>query len=147
MNPNSLDAFAHLPHSKKDAKTIALLAQHGPASQAELIQACCTLDPEFIAMDEAQRVKAGQTMYGRLHRLKKLGIAIITGTKPDPWTGNTVDVYALNPNPPVKTVGTKISLKKILASLEDMEFNMRNMGDVTVSTIGVANMLKAIRGA
>jgi len=146
MNVNSLEAYATVDLTKSERATMEILAKYGPASQAELIKACCEQEPSFLAMEDAQRVKAGQNLYARLHGLKKAGYAIITGTKPDPWTRNTVDVYAVNPAPPVAVVSKKApSLKVLLSRIEEMEERLHGLGKSAVSAEGVVIMLQRLR--
>lgn len=146
MNPNSLEAYANLDLTKSEREVVEYLARYGPTSQAELIKACCENEPKFIAMEDAQRVKAGQNLYARLHGLKKVGFALITGQTKDPWTGNTVDIYALNPNPVREVLGKKgPSLKKLLERIEDLEVKMEGLGTMAISAKGVAEMLRRMR--
>lgn len=146
VNQNSLEAYATLDLTKSERATVKLLAKYGPASQAVLISQCCLYEPDFKAMEDAQRVKAGQNLYARLHGLKKAGYAIIVGTEPDPWTGNTVDVYALNPNPVIEAPTKRgPSLKVLLSRIEDLEEKMSGLGNSAVSAASFVIMLRRMR--
>ena len=143
MNKNSLEAYSKVDLTKSERETVELLAKYGPASQAELIAECCKNEPRFQAMEDAERVKAGQNLYARLHGLKKQGFAIITGQTTDPWTSNTVDIYALNPEPKVLPAEAKrVSRKVLVERIEDLVAKLEGMGDAGVSASGVAKMLK-----
>lgn len=146
MNPNSLEAYATVNLTKSERFTMELLAKYGPASQAELIKACCEQEPSFQAMEDAQRVKAGQNLYARLHGLKKAGYALVIGTKPDPWTGNTVDVYDVNPNPVAAEASKKgPSLKTVLSRIEDLEAQFAGLGNSAVAASSLVVMLRKVR--
>lgn len=145
MHTNSLEAYSTVDLTKGERSAVELLAKYGPASQAELIQACCANEPSFQAMEDAQRVKAGQNLYARLHGLKKQGYAIIVGTKPDPWTDNTVDIYALNPNPSAVPATPKLpSAKVLLERIRGLEDAMGMYGTQAVAANSVITMLKGI---
>lgn len=146
MHANSLEAYASINLTKGERETVELLAKYGPASQAELIAACCEHEASFQAMEDAQRVKAGQNMYARLHGLKKDGYAIIVGTKADPWTGNTVDVYALNPAPAVVVVHKKgPTAKQLLERIEEIEARLSGLGSSPIGADTVIKMLRKLR--
>lgn len=145
MNENSLEAYATVDLTKGEREAVNLLAKYGPASQAELIAACCANEPRFQAMEDAERVKAGQNLYARLHGLKQSGFAIIVGTKPDPWTGNTVDVYSLNPHPDRKEKPKKLSAKVLLARIQAMEQKFECLGNQAVSAASVTALLRKVR--
>lgn len=147
MNQNSLAAYATVDLTKSEREVVELLAKYGPASQAELIAACCKHEARFQAMEDAQRVKAGQNLYARLHGLKKQGYAIVVGTKPDPWTGNTVDVYALNAEPPREAPSKKgLTLKTLQSRLDALEDRFSVLGNGAVAASTFVKMLRDARG-
>ena len=146
MNHNSLDAYATVNLSKGERQTMEWVARYGPASQSELIAACCANEPSFQVMEDAQRVKAGQNLYARLCGLKQAGFVVIIGTKPDPWTTNTVDIYAVNPNPTCRSTGQKaVSLKKLLERIDDMEHTHAGLRDSAVAASSIVTMLRNLR--
>jgi hypothetical protein len=143
MNSNSLEAYDKLDLTEGEQKAIRWLTCYGPLSQAELI-AEVLAEPEYASMEDAQRVKLGQNMYARLHGLKQKGIAMITGTTQDPWTGNTVDVYAFNPDhstwvkPP-----KKLSAKELLKRIEILEEKLSCLP--IGASLDVLSMLSMVR--
>lgn len=145
MNENSLEAYSKVDLTKSERETVEYLARYGPASQAVLIGNILR-EERFADWEDARRVKYGQNLYARLHGLKAQGIAVITGTAADPFTGNTVDVYALNPVPPEHgTAARPPSLKTILKRLEEVEEKLAIYGDAPVSAKHIVALVRKVR--
>jgi hypothetical protein len=130
MHKHSLEAYASIKLRPAEKKLIELMLSFGkPACQSELSSFLMTT-PRFAAMEDGARVKHAQSMYGRISDLKKNGLIIVDSVKPDPYTGNTCEVYAVNPAPPSERVKVKraISMKLLLERLDSLQSMFESYG-------------------
>jgi hypothetical protein len=151
-NPNSLEAWATLDKDKYARESFLLLKKYGPGSQNDILKALMQApdDPElpnslhFHSMPPEVRAKNSQNIYARLHRCKKLGLAIITGQKKDENTSKTVDIYAPNPNPPVE-LPRILSLRMILDNIDQLERQLQDLGDTSLTCAEMISLVRRLR--